>query len=516
MNRYFVSGWLILFLNLIVSLTLRPAFATDQEVRVDEKTRNVLNIFEQISAIPRCSKHEKKIAKWLKTWAKERGFEVRTDRVQNVFIKVPATKGYENAPGIVLQGHMDMVCEKTLDSDHDFSKDSLRLVYDGEWLTANKTTLGADDGIGIALALALAEDRAVSHPPLELLFTVNEEAGFTGVFAVEKGLFEGKVFLNLDMLEEGAFTVGSAGLNATVIELPISMKSLPKSSQACRLRAHGMRGGHSGVDIHKHRANAIKILARALNKANQSCRIRLVSIKGGAAANAIPRNAEALVALEPTELTIVQTVISEFEKEVQEEYAATEKSLAVTLSGLDPKTKVKSALTASDTDSAIKLLLGLPHGVKEMSSQVEGFVETSNNIATVETSKKSLHVVSLERGATMSKLQRITSDVKTIAVGAGAQAMPGGSVPAWEPRMGSPLARRCKEVYNGLFGTEPVVSTVHGSLECSVIGQKYPDIDMIALGPTVVNLHSPDEKLHIPSVGKVWRFLVALLESYKP
>jgi len=516
MNRCFVSGLVILFLNLIVCLSLRPVFASDQGVRMDEKTRNVLNIFEQISAIPRCSKHEKKMAKWLKTWAKKKGFEVRTDRVHNVLIKVPATRGYKNAPGIVLQGHVDMVCEKTADSDHDFSKDPIRLVYKGEWLSGDKTTLGADDGIGIALALALAEDRALSHPPLELLFTVNEEAGFTGVYALRKGFFEGKIFLNLDMLEEGVFTVGSAGLNATVIELPISMKSLPKTSKAYRLRAHGMRGGHSGVDIHKHRANAIKILVRALNEATQSSGIRLVSIKGGTAANAIPRDAEALVALEPTTFATMQTAISEFEKEVQDEYAATEKSLAVTLSDLDPKTKVKSALTAKDTDRTIKVLLDLPNGVKEMSSEVEGFVETSNNLATVETSKKSLHVVSLERGATMSKLQGITTDVKTVASGAGAYAKVVGSVPAWEPKMESALLRRCKELYKSIFGTEPVVSAVHGGLECSVIAQKYPDADMVALGPTVVNLHSPDEKLHIPSVGKVWQFLVALLESYKP
>ena len=505
---------LSVFLSVTVGVILPPLSTASQGTQVDEKTRHVLHIFEQISAIPRCSKHEQKISKWLKKWAKNHGLKVRTDSVGNVLIKVPAAKGYKNAPEIVLQGHMDMVCQKTPDSDHDFSKDPIRMIYEGKWLRADKTTLGADDGIGIAIGLALAEDKAVSHPPLELLFTVNEEAGFTGVFALKKGFLKGRIFLNLDSEKEGVLTIGSAGAGATVIDLPISMNSISKDYKAYKLRAHGMRGGHSGVDIHEHRANGIKILAQALNEVNRSSEIRLISIKGGTAVNAIPRDVEALIACEPRSLSPLKTLLSDFEQRVRNEYRPTEKSMALTLSQIDPKTSVKSALTTEDTDRVIELLLALPNGVAEMSSNIEGFIEASNNLGIVGTKKKALRVVSLQRGSTMSKLEKITEKVETMASRAGARAKTGGSIPAWEPNMKSPLLQRCKEVYKDVFGKEAVVAVVHGGLECSVIGQKYPHLDMIALGPTVVDLHSPDEKLHIPSVGKVWQFLVVLLGSY--
>jgi dipeptidase D len=277
-----------------------------------------------------------------------------------------------------------------------------------------------------------------------------------------------------------------------------------------------MRGGHSGVDIHKHRANAIKVLARALHELNRSSRIRLVSIEGGTVANAIPREAEALVTFDPMRFADLQRVASEFEKVLQEEYSSTERSLALTLSESETKASHTSALIHEDTNRVINLLLSLPNGVAAMSADLEGVVETSNNLGVVGMREKSVNIVSFQRSSVMSGLEEITAAVEETATRTGAKGKTSGTFPPWEPDMKSPLLKQCEEVYRAAFGTDPHVSTVHGGLECSVIGVKYPDMDMISFGPTIVSLHSPDEKLHIPSVQKAWDFLIALLKSYGP
>ncbi|HUT70075.1 MAG TPA: aminoacyl-histidine dipeptidase [Desulfatiglandales bacterium] len=478
-----------------------------------EKTRAVLEVFEEISRIPRCSKNEAAIESWLMRWAEDRGFQGKRDKAGNIVVRVPAASGYENRPPVVLQGHLDMVCQKTPDSNHDFTKDPIRIVYDGDWLTADRTTLGADNGIGLALGLALATDDDVERPPIELLFTVDEETGLTGANLLEPGFIEGRILLNLDSESEGVFIVGCAGGQHTEVTLPLSFLPLPENYDAWKLTAHGMRGGHSGIDIHKFRANAIKVLARALDAARRKAEIRILAVKGGSAHNAIARDAEAALVCAPSQSSALKDAVKVFEKAVQGEYVSTEQEMAVTLAeeGMSEKT---SAFTKECTDIAIDLMLAIPHGVSEMSAKVEGHVETSNNFAIIETKNKELHILSSQRSSVMSRLSAITAQIEAAAALAGARAETGGGYPAWQPDMNSPLLKRCKEVYQRLFGKEPVVEVIHAGLECGIISSKYEGMDAISVGPTLENPHSPDERLYIPSVAKVWDFLVELLKSY--
>lgn len=479
---------------------------------MEEKTRAVLEVFEEISRIPRCSKNEEAIGSWLMRRAEDRGFQGKQDKAGNIVVRVPATSGCENRPPVVLQGHLDMVCQKTPDSNHDFTKDPIRLVYDGDWLTADRTTLGADNGIGLALGLALATDEDVERPPLELLFTVDEETGLTGANLLEPGFVEGRILLNLDSESEGVFIVGCAGGQHTEVTLPLSFLPLPENYDAWKLTAHGMRGGHSGVDIHKFRANANKILARALDAARRRAEIRILAVKGGSAHNAIARDAEATFVCAPSQSSALKDAVKVFEKAVRDEYASTEQKMAVTLAeeGIGEKT---GSFTKESADTAIDLMLSIPHGVSEMSAKLEGRVETSNNFAIIETKNKELHILSSQRSSVMSRLSAVTGQIEAAAALAGARAETGGGYPAWQPDMNSSLLKRCKEVYQRLFGKEPMVEAIHAGLECGIIGSKYEGMDAISVGPTLENPHSPDERLYIPSVGKVWDFLVELLRS---
>ena len=407
-----------------------------------------------------------------------------------------------------------MVCEKTEDSDHDFSSDPIQCVYDGEWLKGRQTTLGADNGIAIALGLAIADDPEIVHPPLELLFTVDEESGLLGAKAMDQGFAEGNILLNVDSEDEGIFTIGCAGGEDTRIRLALDFEELSAETSTYRLSASGMRGGHSGIDIHKHRASANKILARALHLLAKSGDMRLQSIKGGTVHNAIARDAEATVVLRPTQFARIQNVITDFEKTVSGEYATSEPSLALSISQLAYDSDNNMALTPGSTHTAIQLLLALPHGVIGMSEDPGNLIETSNNLATVEIKDKSLEILNSQRSSVMSRLEEITARVEAAAILAGAEIKNENRYPAWQPDWSSPLLKRSQEVYQKLFSKTPKLQTIHAGLECGVIGSKHEHMDMISFGPTIKNPHSPDERLFIPSIAKVWGFLVALLKSY--
>jgi len=478
------------------------------------KTREILDIFEQIAAIPRCSKHEEKISGWLQSWARDNGFAVRADEAGNVVIEVGASEGYEKAPVVVIQGHMDMVCEKTPDSAHDFSKDPIRPVADGDWLRADNTTLGADNGIAIAMGLALATDEAVPHPPLELLFTVDEEQGLTGAAKLAADFIRGKVLLNIDSEDEGVLTAGCSGGKEIRISLPLTFAGLPEGYRVYRLSVSGLRGGHSGVDIHKHRASANRILARLLALARQAADIRLVSIKGGTAHNAIARDAEACVAFNSADQDAVGKIISDFEQTVRDEFAASEKSPCLSLSAAESETG--QAASAGDSDRAIKLMLALPHGVIGMSPDIQGLVETSMNFSTVEIENGALKILSSLRSSVMTKLDEVSLRVEALSELAGADTESGNAYPAWEPNMDSPLLKRCQDTYRKLYGKQPKVEIIHAGVECAILGAMYPGMDMISLGPTIENPHSPEERINIPSVGKVWDYLVEILKSFGP
>ncbi len=487
----------------------------DRSRLMDSKTKEILDNFEQINRIPRCSKNEQQIAAWLKTWAQNQGFDTQMDGAGNMVVRVPPSKGFESAPTIVLQGHMDMVCEKRPDVVHDFSKDPIRHIVSGEWLSADGTSLGADNGIALALVMALAADQGVDHPKLELLFTVDEETGLIGANELDSTLLTGRILINIDSEDEGVFTVGCAGGINTEIELPISLAKLEDGIQQARLSVSGLRGGHSGIDINTGRASANKLLARILSMALDQMPLRLVSFDGGTTHNAIARDAQANVALAEGQFEALGKVVSDLEKVVQQEFATVESGLEFNLTPIAQPASGAMAATETDTRRIADLLSALPHGVVHMSMDAEAMVDTSSNLAVVNLSEKGLYVLSSQRSAFTSRVWEIARQVAAVARLSGGASKTGSFYPSWQPDMESDLLKRCRETYARLFGADPVVEIIHAGLECAVIGDKFPEMEMISVGPTMKNPHSPDERLYIPSLSKLWQFLVALLASFK-
>ncbi|WP_440948094.1 beta-Ala-His dipeptidase [Methanosarcina sp. T3] len=503
------------------------------------KTRQILEIFEEINKIPRCSKHEEKLARWLQEWAAARGFEVKNDAINNVLIKVPATPGYESSPGIVLQGHMDMVCEKSKDSRHDFSRDPIRCVYDGDWLRGDGTSIGADNGIALAIGMALAEAGKmgeIGHPPLELLFTVDEETGLTGASGLDEGFFEGRILLNLDSEDEGEFIVGCAGGQNSRVTLPVEWEPFDYGKKdgfgLFRLSIEGLEGGHSGVEIHRQRANGIQLLARLLASLNEKIEkenLRLVFFSGGSVHNAIPNYAEAFLALRRSKKEETEAFIAEFQQTLREEYAESDPEITLELKEVENRVIFETAggkvtrkelpadrvFSAGTEERLLGVLLGLPHGVHRLSDTIPGLVETSNNLAVVRTGENEIKILSSQRSSVMSRLAEITGKVETVVKLAGAKAEHEYGYPAWEPDLGSGLLMKCRQTYAGAFGKEPKIRVVHAGLECGVIGSKCECIEMISFGPTIKDPHTPAERIFIPSIEKVWVFLEKLLKSYR-
>ncbi len=480
---------------------------------MDEVIEKIITIFTDISSVPRCSGNEERIAMWLKEWALCHGFSVKFDSVNNIVIGIPASKGYEDLLPVVIQGHMDMVCEKTQASEHDFSTDPIIPIFDGEWLRAQDTTLGADNGIGIALALAVAEDKSSEHPPLELLFTVDEETGLTGANALTPDFITGKILLNVDSEDEGVFIVGCAGGLNTTIGLPLEFSTLPDDTIFFKLVVDGLSGGHSGIDIDEKRANAIKMLAATLQSLSHETDVRLVDLKGGSAHNAIPRYAEALVAFSGRSRKRAISIISDLEDKARSEYSDLEPSLSITLKSIEEISGSK-ALDETLSEKVFSLLSSLPHGVVSMSRETPGLVETSSNLATVSMNAERLTVLTSQRSSSDPALKNITEKITSISKDFGANCSYGSGYPAWQPDMDSPLLQQCREIYSDVFGQNPEIEVIHAGLECAVIGSKYDGMDMISFGPTIKNPHSPDERLHIPSVRKVWDFMIPLLSSF--
>lgn len=480
---------------------------------MDKITQEILDVLQEINNIPRCSKHEERIANWLKEWSLSNGFNVRYDSVNNILITVPASKGYETAPVVVIQGHMDMVCEKDPASSHDFSKDPVDQYIDGDWLKARGTTLGADNGIAIAMALVLAKDKELSHPPLELLFTVDEETGLTGANALMPDFISGKILLNLDSEDEGVFIIGCAGGLNTTIRIPLEYETLPEGHVICRLAVSGLAGGHSGIDIKEKRANANKILAVCLEALITDLNIGLISMQGGSAHNAIPRQAEALIAVSPSEYEDALSIVRKIEEDTASEYQEMDPNLSIILleqGEISERSLIKKELAGN----IITLLDQLPHGVARMSEDVPGLVETSNNLATITTDDNHFVILSSQRSSTDLGLAEITKKIEDISKSEGATVIHNGAYPAWQPDLDSPLLQRSKNVYLETFGEKAAIEIIHAGLECAVIGSRFKGIDMISFGPTIKNPHSPYEKLYTPSVLKVCQFLTALLSSF--
>ena len=469
----------------------------------------ILARFEQISAIPRGSKTEAAIRAWLVDWASSRGYTSRADEVGNLVIYVPASTGYEDRPTLILQGHLDMVWQKTPDSDHDFTRDPIRPVRDGDWLKADRTTLGADNGIAIAIAIALSETESVLHPPLELLFTVEEEFGVVGADYLDASLLTGKTLINLDSEEEGVFTVGCAGGGSIYMTLPVHWSSVSSDEIIFELKVSGLQGGHSGGDINKQRGNANKLIARVLDFIQRDVPIRLSALKGGTARNAIPRDAEATLVCPKEMSALLREKVSTIAQVIRSEHERTEQGLSITLA--EKNERPATAIDLSETVTAIRLLVSLPQGVAAMSAEISGFVETSNNIGILELKADGLLVVSNHRSSILSRLEEITARVEALAWLAGANTEATKIFPPWQANMASALLGKCRQKYEALFGAPPKIELSHGGLECGTISDRCGGLDTLSMGPTVENPHSPDERLYIPSLPKMWDFLVALL-----
>lgn len=478
-----------------------------------EYTKKILAAFEQISQVPRPSKREDQIVAWLLEWARKNDLNARTDEEKNIVIEVPATSGFENSQTLVLQGHMDMVCEKSKGFKHDFDNDPIELVFtDDGWLTANQTTLGADNGIAIAMAMVAATDDKVDHPPLELLFTTDEETGLTGASSLQPGFIKGKQLLNIDSEDEGVFTVGCAGGEDARLLLPfVADESLP-DYDVFKLVAGGMSGGHSGIDIIDGRANALKLLFRAVHVISKETDVRISTVSGGTARNAIPRDAEAVLLIPSADKELAINLVNELQNKLQSDYIKTDPNILISLTSGDGDYK---AASADLTRLAIDTVFVYPHGITEMSKDIAGLVETSNNMATIKIEDGNLVILSNQRSSNMDSLTLLCDSIMSVARLAGAVGETSGGYPSWKPNMDSQLLARCLYVYEARFGKKPVVEAIHAGLECGIIGSKYDGMDMISFGPTIKHPHSPDEKIEIESIGQVWDFMVALFESYK-
>lgn len=466
----------------------------------------VWQYFEQLSRIPRCSKHEAAIGEFVMTTARRLSLPVQQDSVGNVLVRKPASPGRERAASLCLQGHLDMVCEQSPAVSHDFSKDPIELVRQGNVLTAKGTTLGADNGIAVATNLAIMDDRSLEHGPLELLFTVDEETGMTGAHNLQPGFVQSRTLLNLDSEEEGALYVGCAGGKDTIGTWPAEFEDAPRAFVPVEIAVAGLRGGHSGLEIDKGRANALKLLARVIQAlANDGA--RLSSIEGGNKRNAIPRDARARLYVEDARRTAAS--VDGWQTTLRAEFSQVEPDVRVTAT---PATSSASRVLPARRQTQItQALLALPHGVIKMSADIPTLVETSTNVAVVSTRGDAVTLETSQRSSVASALDEIVNTVSVVLELAGARVAHTDGYPGWTPNLESPILRTARETYKALYRREPEVKAVHAGLECGVIGERYPGIDMVSFGPTLEGVHSPDEKIHLDSVQRFWDFLVALL-----
>lgn len=464
--------------------------------------------FYEISQVPRPSKQETKIREYLRKFAASKKLSFKEDEVGNIVIKIAASKGFENAPVVILQGHIDMVCEKNKGTIHDFENDPLKLIREGDWITSEGTTLGADNGIGVAAGLAITDDFSFNHGPLELLCTVDEETGLTGANNLQPGFVEGKILLNLDAEEDGAFYVGCCGGQDSMGIFKIDFEKKKKGFTPYKLLLGGLKGGHSGIDINTGRANAIKLMAKLLNRFEFDYQV--TDFSGGSKRNAIPREAELTLYIEKSNEGLVKSVIENFIADVLKEYKKNDGGIKIEL--LPADAAPDSVYSAKFKNKIINVLLAMQHGVAAMSPDIEGLVETSTNLATVTTENGLLKIGTSQRSSIESAKLFVTDSVRSVFLIAGADEISiSDGYPGWQPDMSSKLLRVSKSVFSKLYSKEADVKAIHAGLECGILGGKYPGLDMIAFGPTIQGAHSPDEKVNINDVGKFYELLKGIL-----
>jgi dipeptidase D len=467
--------------------------------------------FYNISQIPRGSKNEEQIAQYVMDVARKNGLEVKRDKAGNVVVLKPALSGFEKSLTIILQGHLDMVCEKNKSVVHDFTKDPIKLVGDGKFIKADGTTLGADNGIGVSTILAVMEDKNLAHGPLELLFTVDEETGLTGAKNLDPDMLKGRYMLNLDSEEEGILYIGCAGGKDCTITLPIQWESVPANYVKAELKAGGLLGGHSGADIHLQRGNSVKIITRVLWSLYREFKIRLSSLEAGNKRNAIPREAEAIVYVPKKYFDSVKKKVENLEKIIKSEFESVDKNLFIAFS--ESKGKKLKVLKKNSQEKLLNLLYALPHGVIKMSNDIPGLVETSTNLATVKIESKVTTIGTSQRSSADNERDEIVDRIVATSHLAGADAKPGEGYPGWKPNLNSRSLQVAKKVYEEMFGKKAEVKAIHAGLECGIIGEKFEGMDMVSFGPNVLSAHSPDERVDIASIKPTYNFLLGVLKA---
>jgi dipeptidase D len=465
--------------------------------------------FEAITKIPRASGNEAAARQYILDQARKLGLETQQDETGNLVVRKPARRGRENAVPTLLQGHLDMVCEKNEGTPHDFSKDPIRVVRRDGWLYADGTTLGSDNGIGVAASLAVMESTDIAHGPLEFVYTIDEETGLTGATKFAKGMLKSKYFLNLDNEEKGTLCIGCSGGVNTVARLKVASRPTP-SGAAYRVKVFGLKGGHSGVDIHLGRGNAIRILGNALQRIIERLPVDIADIKGGSAHNAIPREASAIVVLESSREKDLRSLLADFAAETQTDLGNFDPGVNLSV---EPASAPAQVLDKGNAKRVVDALAVAPHGVLAMSPDVPGLVQNSTNLATISIKNGQAEIVTSQRSAIATSRDASRRLVESVFRIAGFEVEHDEGYPGWKPEPDSDIVKTCKSVYKKTFGSEPRLIAMHAGLECGVIGEKYPGMQMISFGPQIESPHSPNERVEIDSVAEFWKYLKAVLEN---
>ena len=463
--------------------------------------------FEKLNAVPRPSKKEERVIAFIKSVGEELGLETIVDNVGNVIIKKGATAGRENVTTVILQAHLDMVHQKNSDTEFDFLTQGIESRIDGDWVKANGTTLGSDNGMGVASILAVLSSTDIEHGPIEGLFTIDEETGMTGAENLQQGLLDGKILLNTDTEDEGELTIGCAGGIDTSVQLNCDPQGSTLET-ALKISLTGLKGGHSGCEIHLGRGNANKLMNRIMLACEAaSVSFEIASIVGGSLRNAIPRESFAVLCVDDE--AAFRNIVQQQQAEITKEFSAVEPDLSI---AIESAASVTEVLPSSVQKQLLACIEAAPCGVIDMSQQVEGLVETSTNLSLVNVAPENICIEFLSRSSVESAKGKVATLIEKAFADLSADVKHSGDYPGWEPNAGSPTVELMKQTYQEMFGNEPIVNAVHAGLECGIIGNRYPGLDMVSLGPTIKNPHSPDEMCHIESVDKYWRFLLEVLK----